>query len=175
MSKFTMSAGTGASLLLVLLGLAGCGAESKPAPAADARPQAAPAPSAPSGTAPAAAAPAAQPAAAAPVAAAKPPAPQAASSSAKLAEEIFVSRCVTCHGAQGKGDGPGSLGLVPPPRNLSDATWQATVTDDYLEKIIAYGGIAVGKSAGMPPNPDLMAKKEVVAALRAKVRSLAKP
>ena len=55
------------------------------------------------------------------------------------------------------------------------ATWQATVTDDYLEKIIAYGGIEVGKSAGMPPNPDLMAKKEVVAALRAKVRSLAKP
>lgn len=145
MSKFTMSAGTGASLVLVLLGLAGCGAESKPAPAA------------------------------APVAAAKPPAPQAASASAKLAEEIFVSRCVTCHGPQGKGDGPGSLGLVPPPRNLSDAAWQATVTDEYLEKIIAYGGIAVGKSAGMPPNPDLMAKKEVVAALRAKVRSLAKP
>ena len=145
MSKFTMSAGTGASLLLVLLGLAGCGAESKPAPAA------------------------------APVAAAKPPAPQAASASAKLAEEIFVSRCVTCHGPQGKGDGPGSLGLVPPPRNLSDAAWQATVTDEYLEKIIAYGGIAVGRSAGMPPNPDLMAKKEVVAALRAKVRALAKP
>ena len=109
------------------------------------------------------------------MAAAKPPAPQAASSSAKLAEEIFVSRCVTCHGPQGKGDGPGSLGLVPPPRNLSDAAWQATVTDEYLEKIIAYGGIAVGRSAGMPPNPDLMAKKEVVAALRAKVRSLAKP
>lgn len=145
MSKFTISAGTGASLVLVLLGLAGCGAESKPAPAA------------------------------APVATAKSPAPQAASAPAKLAEEIFVSRCVTCHGPQGKGDGPGSLGLVPPPRNLSDAAWQATVTDEYLEKIIAYGGIAVGKSAGMPPNPDLMAKKEVVAALRAKVRSLAKP
>lgn len=169
MSKSTMSAGTGASLLLVLLGLAGCGAESKPAPAAGAKPQAAPVPSS---AAPAASAPAAQ---AAPVAPVTPPAARPASSPAKLAEEIFVSRCVTCHGPQGKGDGPGSLGLVPPPRNLADAAWQATVTDEYLEKIIAYGGIAVGRSAGMPPNPDLMAKKEVVAALRAKVRSLAKP
>lgn len=91
-----------------------------------------------------------------------------------MAQEIFTSRCVTCHGAKGKGDGPGSAGLVPPPRDLSDATWQATVTDEYIEKIIAYGGFSVGKSAGMPPNPDLMAKKEVVAELRAMVRALAK-
>lgn len=93
---------------------------------------------------------------------------------AKMAQEIFTSRCVTCHGPGGKGDGPGSVGLVPQPRDLTDATWQATVTDDYVEKIIAYGGLAVGKSAGMPPNPDLMGKKEVVAELRAMVRALAK-
>jgi mono/diheme cytochrome c family protein len=130
-------------------------------------------PSAPAGGAPA------TPAASAPATPAaaptfRPASAPAAAGAAKMAQEIFTSRCVTCHGAKGKGDGPGSVGLVPPPRDLSDAAWQATVTDEYLEKIIAYGGFAVGKSAGMPPNPDLMAKKEVVAELRAMVRALAK-
>jgi mono/diheme cytochrome c family protein len=92
---------------------------------------------------------------------------------AKTAREIFTSRCVTCHGALGRGDGPGAVGLVPPPRDLTDAAWQATVSDQDLEKVIAYGGFAVGKSAGMPPNPDLMARREVVAELRAMVRALA--
>ena len=38
--------------------------------------------------------------------------------------------------------------------------------------IIKFGGAAVGKSPAMPPNPDLVAKAEVVTALREHVRSL---
>jgi len=89
------------------------------------------------------------------------------------AQQIFNTRCFTCHGSLGKGDGPGSPGLVPPPRDLSDPAWQASVTDEHIEKIIKYGGAAVGKSPTMPPNPDLTAKNEVVQALRARVRELA--
>lgn len=88
------------------------------------------------------------------------------------AKEIFATRCTPCHGPTGKGDGPASAGLTPKPRNLGDAEWQKSVTDDHIEKIISYGGAAVGKSAGMPPNPDL-ADKPVVKALREHVRSLA--
>ncbi|MEB2283074.1 MAG: cytochrome c [Myxococcales bacterium] len=89
------------------------------------------------------------------------------------AEKIFSTRCFTCHGADGKGDGPGSVGLTPRPRDFADAQWQASVSDEYIEKIIKYGGSAVGKSPMMPPNPDLVAKPEIVAALRAHVRSFA--
>ncbi len=90
------------------------------------------------------------------------------------AEKIFSERCTTCHGPGGGGDGPASGGLVPKPRNFTDSTWQKSVSDEYIEQILQYGGAAVGKSPAMPANPDLMSKPAVVAALRAHVRSLAK-
>jgi mono/diheme cytochrome c family protein len=90
----------------------------------------------------------------------------------KEAEQIFATRCFTCHGPTGKGDGPASQGLTPPPRNFHDPAWQASVTDEHIEKIIKFGGAAVGKSPAMPPNPDLMSKAEIVAALRHHIREL---
>lgn len=90
----------------------------------------------------------------------------------KEAEEIFNSRCTPCHGPKGAGDGPASAGLTPPPRNFQDKAWQAQVTDEHIEKIITYGGAAVGKSPAMPPNPDL-ADKPVVKGLRQHLRGLA--
>jgi mono/diheme cytochrome c family protein len=90
------------------------------------------------------------------------------------AVQIFSTRCFVCHGPEGKGDGPGSAGLVPPPRNFQDPDWQASVSDEHIEQIIQYGGTAVGKSPTMPSNPDLMSKPDVVAALREHVRGLAR-
>jgi mono/diheme cytochrome c family protein len=90
------------------------------------------------------------------------------------AQEIFSSRCSVCHGAQGAGDGPGSAGLTPKPRNFQDKAWQGTVKDDYLVNIIKNGGGAVGKSPAMPPNPDLSEKTEVLNALASHIRGLAK-
>ena len=87
------------------------------------------------------------------------------------AQELFATRCTPCHGPQGKGDGPASSGLTPKPRNFGDPAWQASVDDAYIEKIIKYGGTAVGKSPAMPGNPDLT-DPAVVAALRAMVRGL---
>jgi mono/diheme cytochrome c family protein len=88
------------------------------------------------------------------------------------AEQIFKTRCATCHGANGKGDGPAAVALNPKPRDLGDAAWQKSVTDEHIEKIILSGGPAVGKSPLMPANPDLSAKPDVVKALRAIVRNL---
>lgn len=89
------------------------------------------------------------------------------------AEQIFRTRCSTCHGLQGRGDGPGSAGLNPHPRNFTDHSWQASVTDEHISQIIQFGGTAVGLPAAMPPNPDLQSKPGVVAGLVAKVRGLA--
>lgn len=97
---------------------------------------------------------------------------QARADAAAEAKEIFSTRCSTCHGPQGKGDGPAGAALNPKPRNLGDAAWQKSVTDEHIEKIIVGGGTAVGKSAMMPPNPDLASKPDVVKALAAQIRGL---
>jgi mono/diheme cytochrome c family protein len=103
------------------------------------------------------------------------PAPAAAADPAAAraeAEQIFATRCFTCHGAEGKGDGPGSAALTPPPRNFQDPEWQKSVTDSHIEQIIQYGGAAVGRAPTMPGNPDLMSKPAVVTALRERIRKL---
>lgn len=89
------------------------------------------------------------------------------------AKQIFESRCYTCHGMEGRGDGPGSTALSPKPRDLTSPEWQASVTDEHIANIIQYGGAAVGLSPTMPANPDLTSKPEVVAALVEHVRGLA--
>lgn len=86
------------------------------------------------------------------------------------AQQIFATRCTPCHGATGSGDGAASATLNPRPRNFHDPAWQAATPDESIERIIQYGGAAVGKSPAMPANPDLVAKPAVVAALRAHIR-----
>lgn len=122
----------------------------------------------------AASAAAAAPAAAAPAAAPAEVPAAAGANDEKEAMEIYSMRCVPCHGAAGAGDGPASAALTPKPASFAAAEWQASVTDEHIEKVIMYGGAAVGKSPAMPPNPDLTSKEGVIKALRAHVRSLKK-
>ena len=35
-------------------------------------------------------------------------------------KELFATNCASCHGPEGKGDGPAGLSLNPPPRNQTD-------------------------------------------------------
>ena len=92
-----------------------------------------------------------------------------AGDAAAKAKEIFGQRCTPCHGPAGAGDGPASASLNPHPRNFTDKAWQASVTDEHVEKIIKFGGTAVGKSPAMPGNPDL-SDPAVIAALRGVIR-----
>lgn len=112
------------------------------------------------------------PSPAAPAAPAAAPAAKSSEAISTDAKQIFETRCYTCHGMKGMGDGPGSAALTPKPRNFTDPAWQGSVTDDHINKIILYGGAAVGRSPMMPGNPDLIAKQDVVAALVKHVRSL---
>jgi mono/diheme cytochrome c family protein len=90
------------------------------------------------------------------------------------AKEIFKSRCATCHGPDGRGNGPGAITLNPKPRNYHDKEWQSKVTDEEITKAIVYGGAAIGKSPAMPSNPDLDEQPQTVAALLHIVRDFGK-
>lgn len=93
------------------------------------------------------------------------PAAPAAAANADDPKEVFKTRCVMCHGEDGKGDGPASVALNPKPRNYTDPTWQKSVTDDQIKKTITGGGASVGKSPIMPAQPDLASKPEVLEGL----------
>lgn len=91
------------------------------------------------------------------------------------AKHRFDTLCVTCHGAGGDGKGPSASALPTQPRDYTDAAWQAKTTDDEIRKIILEGGPAVGKSALMPPSPDLKEKPLVLDALVKIVRGFKRP
>ena len=88
------------------------------------------------------------------------------------AQTKWNSLCVTCHGKNGLGDGPAGKNLDPKPRSFASADWQKSVTDESIVAIIVKGSKGVGKSDGMPPNPELEGKKDDLDSLVRKVRSL---
>jgi len=66
---------------------------------------------------------------------------------------LYIQRCASCHGDKGHGDGPAGKYLQPPPADL--ATSLKGKTDDWIAKVIKSGGVSVGLSPTMVPNPDL--------------------
>ncbi|MEN9799338.1 MAG: hypothetical protein RL653_3034 [Pseudomonadota bacterium] len=65
---------------------------------------------------------------------------------AKKGAETFKTMCASCHGETGKGDGAAAAALNPKPANFQDAARAASVTDEYIYKMIKDGGAANGKS-----------------------------
>lgn len=90
------------------------------------------------------------------------------------AAQIFEERCQSCHGPQGRGDGPAAENLKPRPRNFHNVRWQKSVSDAEIAKAIVYGGSSVGLSGEMAPNPDLEGEPAIVSALVERIRKLAK-
>ena len=49
---------------------------------------------------------------------------------------LFDSKCVICHGADGKGDGPAAAALNPPPRDFQRPQfWQGNVNQKIADTI----------------------------------------
>jgi len=95
-------------------------------------------------------------------------------------EATYRELCVTCHGAEGKGDGPAGIAALPMPRDFSVGRFKfdadgdgRTGTDRDLFLVIRNGAAAVGG------NPLMMAWGQLgddrVRELVAYVRSLEKP
>ena len=119
------------------IGFACGGDSSKPAPAAaPADVPAAPAPTTP--TAPTA----------------PPPAPVPEGNlrgDAAAGAQMYGTYCASCHGPEGKGDGPIAQTLKPPPANHTDHAYMGSLSDAQLYKVISLGGAAMGKSPMMAP------------------------
>lgn len=87
------------------------------------------------------------------------------------ARGLWRSRCASCHGEAGRGDGPTGRGLDPRPRDFGDAAWQAGADDARLRRVIVEGGAALGLSADMAANLDLAGRPATVGALVEIVRA----
>jgi cytochrome c oxidase cbb3-type subunit 3 len=54
--------------------------------------------------------------------------------------EVYLSRCVSCHGEAGRGDGPIAKGLAGPPvGDLSGAVWKHGDRPEQVEAVVARG------------------------------------
>lgn len=85
----------------------------------------------------------------------------------------FTTYCASCHGEKGDGNGPAGAALNPKPRNFNDKALMASMTDEYLLKVITEGGAAVGKSPLMAPWKGTL-KDQEIKDVAAYVRSFAK-
>jgi len=65
---------------------------------------------------------------------------------------IFTSTgaCYTCHGMEGKGDGPAGVGLAPPPRNFADPQFHGLRTDGELYWVVTHGSPGTSMFAYAP-------------------------
>jgi mono/diheme cytochrome c family protein len=101
------------------------------------------------------------------------PAPRAAPvASAGTCPPAFKTRCSTCHGEHGRGDGVAANALKPPPRDFTDPALQGR-SDAVLARVIREGGAAHGLSVAMPAHSDL-SEVEALELVRC-VRSFASP
>ena len=78
------------------------------------------------------------------------PTPPAVSATLQTGETLYLSRCATCHGVQGGGDGFNAPFMPVPPVAHSDSAAMSLRPDDTLYDGIHAGGWILGKSHRMP-------------------------
>ncbi len=76
-------------------------------------------------------------------------------------KETFQNTCSPCHGPGGKGDGAAAAALNPKPRNLTDAAYMSTKSDDHLHKVISEGGASVGLSPMMAAWGGVLSEQDI--------------
>ncbi len=74
---------------------------------------------------------------------------------------VYDNYCAACHGPEGKGDGVAAQALDPKPRDLSDAAFTSTVTNEHLYKVIDEGGPAVGLSPLMASWGGMLSEADI--------------
>ncbi len=89
-------------------------------------------------------------------------------------KRLFYEQCVWCH-ADSTPAGPSNRNnLTPAPALMNDGNALNSLSDEYMQNIIALGGSAVGKSAMMPPWGRALTQEEIRAII-AYARAIAQP
>ncbi len=91
---------------------------------------------------------------------------------ATAVQRTYLTRCATCHGANGRGSWRATLFLIRP-GDLTDREATSRLSDDYLFNIIKNGGATIGKP-GMPAFGYHLTDAEI-RALVTHVRALSAP
>jgi mono/diheme cytochrome c family protein len=89
-------------------------------------------------------------------------------------KKLYLTYCSSCHGDNGKGDGPAAQSLPVKPANHTAGAVMNQLTDKFLMEIISKGGSAVGKSPMMPGWGGQF-KENQLRDIMAYVRSIADP
>jgi len=68
-------------------------------------------------------------------------------------QRIYETRCASCHGATGRGDGFAAVGMTPPPTPLADRELMADVTPAIMYRVVSVGirGTAMSGMADLTP------------------------
>jgi len=82
--------------------------------------------------------------------------------------KTYAEKCSVCHGAGGKGDGPGGAALNPKPRDHTDGAYMNARTDEQLLEVLRNG------KGSMPAWKSVLSEEDLQAVLK-HVRSLAVP
>ena len=99
----------------------------------------------------------------------------ASAGDAAAGKPLFQANCASCHGMDGKGDGPVGSVLDPPPRDFTKGDFKYDTdgdgkpgTDADLKNLITKGAAAYGGSPLMAAQPTLTAAQvdDVVAYIR---------
>jgi len=77
--------------------------------------------------------------------------------------KLFVERCATCHGPDGRGDGQNAYNLQPPPPDFASSLRELGVAD--RRRVIVEGTAALGRSPLCPPRGAALADDDVDALL----------
>jgi len=91
---------------------------------------------------------------------------------ATAVQRAYLTRCATCHGANGRGSWRATLFFIRP-GDLTDREAMSRLSDDYLFGLIKNGGATIGKP-GMPAFGYHVTDSEI-RALVAHVRMLSAP
>ena len=91
---------------------------------------------------------------------------------ATAVQRAYLTRCATCHGANGRGSWRATIFFIRP-GDLTNREAMSRLSDDYLFNLIKNGGATIGKP-GMPAFGYHLSEAEI-RALVAHVRMLSAP